>query len=245
MKKISFGIILILLVSLFGVTLYYNQQVSELNQTLDSLGDSLEDKHELENEYSEVKTELNNLELDYEKLKNDYDDLLANYSDTRLNYEEAQVKLDKIQEDLEQVQERNEELEQSLSDLRDGTTFYRPKLSSVESFLEANEVDENEYKEDEYTCVDYTFDLMKAGEKKGFETGFVYIYLYDESSTSAHSIAYFNTSDEGIIYVEPQTDTIMHNLPLNEYYWKVVYDTEGTEYDGDFKYRISQYKISP
>ena len=60
-KKISFGIILILLVSLFGVTLYYNQQVSELNQTLDSLEDSLEDKNELENEYSEVKTELNNL----------------------------------------------------------------------------------------------------------------------------------------------------------------------------------------
>jgi hypothetical protein len=39
----------------------------------------------------------------------------------------------------------------------------------------------------------------------GYRCGFVYIEFGD----SAHAIACFNTTDSGLIYVEPQTDEIV------------------------------------
>jgi hypothetical protein len=42
-------------------------------------------------------------------------------------------------------------------------------------------------------------------DKAGYRFGFVYTEFWD----SAHAIACFDTTDNGLIYVEPQTDEIV------------------------------------
>ena len=245
MKKTSLGLILILLVSIVGVTVYYQGQISNLNKELDALQESLNDKEELENDYSNVKNDLNELNRTYNDLLENYKDLQENHSKLQSDYTLTKENLENVKDNLNQLKKTNNELNQEIKNLKNGSTYYKPSLSSVNEFLKENDVDEREYKDEDYTCVDYTFDLMEAGKKEGFETGFVYIYLYSDNSNSAHSIAYFNTSDEGVVYVEPQTDTMLYELPKDEYYWKLVYEKENLQYNEEYKFKISQVKISP
>ena len=67
-----------------------------------------------------------------------------------------------------------------------------------------DKTDENAYTDD-YVCYDFTADFDDNAAQVGYRCGFVYI----EYSDSAHAIACFNTTDNGIIYVEPQNDEIV------------------------------------
>ncbi|MBN1784813.1 MAG: hypothetical protein JW815_03665, partial [Candidatus Bathyarchaeota archaeon] len=87
-----------------------------------------------------------------------------------------------------------------------------PTYNETISFIESDETDQNEYTPD-YVCYDFTADLITNAAQLGYRCGFVYI----EFSTSAHAIACFNTSDAGLIFIEPQNDEIV-DIAVGQHY---------------------------
>ena len=79
-----------------------------------------------------------------------------------------------------------------------------PTYDEAIDFINSDETDENEYTPD-YVCYDFTADFASNAFQMGYRCGFVYIEFTD----SAHAIACFNTTDMGLIYIEPQNDKIV------------------------------------
>jgi uncharacterized protein YlxW (UPF0749 family) len=79
-----------------------------------------------------------------------------------------------------------------------------PTYDEAIAFINSDKTDENGYTSD-YVCYDFTADFNSNAFQTGYRCGFVYI----EFSDSAHAITCFNTTDRGIIYIEPQNDEIL------------------------------------
>jgi len=79
-----------------------------------------------------------------------------------------------------------------------------PTYDEAIAFINSDKTDENEYTPD-YVCYDFTADFDSSAFQMGYRCGFVYIEFTD----SAHAIVCFNTTDMGLIYVEPQNDKIV------------------------------------
>ena len=94
---------------------------------------------------------------------------------------------------------------QGVEDLNESGCYLRDQTyAEAIAFIDSDKTDENAYTDD-YVCYDFTANFDNNAAQEGYRCGFVYI----EYSDSAHAIACFNTTDKGIIYVEPQTDRIV------------------------------------
>jgi hypothetical protein len=97
---------------------------------------------------------------------------------------------------------------------KSGFTTRNPTYSEAMVFVQSNQVDKNIYNTDSYTCYDFTADFIDAALKIGYRAGFVYIELKE----GAHAIVCFNTTDRGVIYIEPQSDEQV-SLEVGKPYW--------------------------
>jgi hypothetical protein len=87
-----------------------------------------------------------------------------------------------------------------------------PTYDEMIFFIESDHTDQNDYTPD-YVCYDFTADLISNAAQFGYRCGFVYI----EFSISAHAIACFNTTDAGLIFIEPQNDEIV-DIAVDQHY---------------------------
>jgi len=102
---------------------------------------------------------------------------------------------------------------QCVEDLTQTGWYIRdPTYEEAVAFINSDKTDENMYT-DNYVCYDFTADFEDNAAQMGYRCGFVYI----EFSDGAHAIACFNTTDNGIIYVEPQNDEIV-SLAIGQTY---------------------------
>ncbi len=85
-----------------------------------------------------------------------------------------------------------------------GWYFRDPTYDEAIAFIDSDETDENEYTND-YVCYDFTADFNGNASQAGYRCGFAYIEFFN----GAHAITCFNTTDRGLIYIEPQTDEIV------------------------------------
>ena len=92
-----------------------------------------------------------------------------------------------------------------------------PTFAEALAFINMDRTDENEYTED-YVCYDFTADFNSNAFQMGYRCGFVYVEFDD----SAHAMACFNTSDAGLIYVEPQNDEIVDIAVGQQYIHEVI-----------------------
>lgn len=86
-----------------------------------------------------------------------------------------------------------------------GFNIRDPTYSEVISFISGDNTDEHTYNFNSYNCFHFCRDIKAAAFNQGLKAGFVYI----EFSNGAHSIVCFNTVDRGLVYVEPQSDSIV------------------------------------
>jgi len=94
-----------------------------------------------------------------------------------------------------------------------------PTYSEAIIFVNSDKTDENEYTND-YVCYDFTADFSDNAFQAGYRCGFVYI----EFSDSAHAIACFNTTDNGLIYIEQQNDEIVTLTVGQVYLGSIIVD---------------------
>lgn len=95
-----------------------------------------------------------------------------------------------------------------------GFNIRDPTYLEALNFILQDQTDKNEYNSENYTCLNFAADIKNNAFKAGYRCGFVYIRFPE----AAHAIVCFNTTDYGLIFIEPQTDEIV-KLEIGKPYW--------------------------
>ncbi|HDQ06607.1 MAG TPA: DUF2968 domain-containing protein [Candidatus Bathyarchaeota archaeon] len=172
------------------------------------------EKTALENQVSSLQTEATTLEMQVSALQANISSLQTEI--TLLNNEKLVLEnqVSSLQTEIMSLEDEviesyqvgyDEGYVQGVEDGAGSGWYIRdPTYDEAIAFISLDETDENDYTED-YVCYDFTSDFAGNAFQMGYRCGFVYI----EFSETAHAIACFNTTDLGLIYVEPQTDEIV------------------------------------
>lgn len=186
---------------------------------------ALEDKHaSLRSEYNSLRSEHDTLFSEYNSLSKDHDSLQTEY---RKLSEEHDI----LVKDYEIIySSRYEEgyddgYIQGIADgAGRGYNIRDPSYKEALQFISSDQTDENRYAEEEYTCVNFAADFKNNAFEAEYRCGFVYIEFLE----SAHAIVCFNTTDRGLIYIEPQDDELV-TLNIGQPYfdrtkYQVIFD---------------------
>jgi hypothetical protein len=84
----------------------------------------------------------------------------------------------------------------------DGYKLHDPTYREVMDFLENDVSNDTPYSKNDHICTDYTTEVNNNAEKLGLRCASVYIIYPD----TGHSIIGFDTTDQGMIFIEPQFD---------------------------------------
>ena len=96
------------------------------------------------------------------------------------------------------------------STLISGSVFKNPTYNQAEQFIAVDPTNSNLYIPGKYVCSNFAEDFQANAKKSGFNCGVVTVLFSD---LSTHALDCFNTTDRGLIFVEPQTDQL---VSLNE-----------------------------
>jgi len=100
-----------------------------------------------------------------------------------------------------------------------GYVLRDPSYQEMKDFLKQDETSEQEYLRDEYICVDFAANVKANAAREGVRCAYVVIeYL----GTTGHAIVAFDTTDRGLVYVEPQFDWDVEPEIGRRYYQCVV-----------------------
>lgn len=146
---------------------------------------------------------------------------------------ETKQQWNETKEELTMFYNELDNITEELSLLRN-ETLYNPTYNEVISFLGEDTTDDNIYKNwyeaglnytEYYVCVHFSKDLVHSAFLKRMNCYIVTMLLFDGYDFYGHVIVCFNTTDSGIIFVEPQNDLTFFNLEE----WNLYYGL-GNEY---------------
>ncbi|MCX6003486.1 MAG: hypothetical protein NTX46_03540, partial [Chloroflexi bacterium] len=100
-----------------------------------------------------------------------------------------------------------------------------PTYQQMESFLAADKTDRNTYNAATYDCVNFSADVIADAAKSKIRCAYVNI----DERDSGHAIVAFNTTDRGLIYIEPQSDEEV-NLQVGRHYYQCIIPEPGSYY---------------
>ena len=142
--------------------------------------------------------------------------------------EAMQAELANVEIELNASRELVESLEDTLSNLQVNyarlTTGYGyvlrdPSYQEMKDFLKQDETSEQEYLGNEYICVDFAADVKANAAKEGIRCAYVVIeYL----GVTGHAIVAFDTTDRGLVFIEPQFDWEVEPEIGQRYYQCVI-----------------------
>lgn len=89
-----------------------------------------------------------------------------------------------------------------------------PTYEDALQFISQDQTEKLVYRPGKYTCSNFAKDFQANAQCAGFKCGYVVVLFADWS----HALNCFNTTDFGLIYVEPQLDEII-NLTIGKSYW--------------------------
>ena len=91
----------------------------------------------------------------------------------------------------------------------------------VVAWLKKDATNTMPYDEITFNCVDYGAVVKNNAELDGIRCGFVYI---ENEVGISHIIVVFDTSDNGMVYVEPQFDWILPEIKVGMVYHQMIAD---------------------
>jgi len=142
--------------------------------------------------------------------------------------EATQAELGTVEIELNASKELVESLEATLSNLQVNydrlTTGYGyvlrdPSYQEMEDFLALDKTSEQEYVGGEYICVDFTADVKANAAKEGIRCAYVAI---EYRGGSGHAVVAFDTTDRGLVFIEPQFDWEVEPEIGKRYYQCVI-----------------------
>jgi hypothetical protein len=122
--------------------------------------------------------------------------------------------------------------------------YTSPAYFELYKFINHDDTDKQEYDPENYHCLHYSRDLLLNARKEGFISGIVYLYPRDDpwrTEEAGHALLCFYTSDQGLVYVDPQMDYVFFEQDMNRMQAKRKYDVQFGSYyfsvDFDMIYR--------
>jgi hypothetical protein len=219
-KSVALGLVCIFLaVGLIGSVMILNQTEEEVQIKSEELVEIENEKGTLEIQVTGLQSEKATLETQVTDLQSETTELNKEVSGLESNVSSLQSEVATLETEVAQSYNSgyaegesdgyqsgfDEGYSQGIEYLTKNGFYIRdPTYEEAIEFIDADKTDENHYSPD-YVCYDFTADFNKNAEDEGYRCGFVYITFSD----SAHAIACFYTTDEGLIYIEPQTDEIV------------------------------------
>jgi hypothetical protein len=88
-----------------------------------------------------------------------------------------------------------------------GTVPVNPTYSEVRQFVALDKTDSHQYIEGSYTCSNFAADFRNNALRAGYVCGYAFVYFPDDQS---HVLNCFNTTDKGLVFVEPQWDKFVN-----------------------------------
>jgi hypothetical protein len=124
-----------------------------------------------------------------------------------------------IKEDLFQVNQSLQENSSELEKLKSGDKFelHDPTYNEVYNFIASDKTNEKTYVEDVFDCEHFSQMINNNAENLGIKCAIVVVYF--QETNTGHMIVGFNTIDNGMVYIEPQTDEWVENLVAGNEYW--------------------------
>jgi len=108
-----------------------------------------------------------------------------------------------------------------------------PTYTEALQFTATDQTDKNIHNEETYTCTNFAADFKNNAFDAGYQCGYVEIVFVE----LAHAIVCFNTTDQGLIFIEPQDDQVV-TLKVGTVYWdRTIYETP------DFDDTVVRYTI--
>jgi hypothetical protein len=89
-----------------------------------------------------------------------------------------------------------------------------PTYVEAQQFVESDKTSSHSYQEGSYTCANFAGEFRHNALRAGYECGYVFVYFPDAKS---HVLNCFNTTDEGLVFVEPQWDKFVNVTVGNPY----------------------------
>ena len=156
------------------------------------------------NEMVNIGNEINILKDENTNLSNEVDDL----KETIKLYENKESFMEGIGYGFNEVTPSTNELflmEESLN------LCHNPTFDEMIDFLDEDITDTFLWELDIYMCLDFSWDVMCNAREQKIRCGYVVIHpLVEEFDNEiwSHVIIVFNTTDEGLVFVDPQGDKI-------------------------------------
>ena len=132
-----------------------------------------------------------------------------------------------LQDNLTQARSQVAELQANMSRMSSSYSYVLndPTYAAMESFLASDKTDQHQYILGTYVCWNYAADVIADAEKQNIRCAFVYVEFAD----SAHAVVAFNTTDKGLVYIEPQSDEVVQ-LKLGTRYYQSIIPKSGYHY---------------
>ena len=80
-----------------------------------------------------------------------------------------------------------------------------PTYQEALNFVKADQTDKILYDVNTFNCIDFS----AAFKRNAFDAGYRVFFVYIDFKTISHSIVAFNTTNEGIVFIEPQYDKVL------------------------------------
>jgi len=95
------------------------------------------------------------------------------------------------------------------------TTGYQPiSWTDLNVFLATDHTNWKAYIPDKYTCVNYAMDLVDNAQKQDFDAWIVAVEF--DRSPMGHAFVAFQTTDMGVVWIEPQSDYANYAVQIGE-----------------------------
>jgi len=92
-----------------------------------------------------------------------------------------------------------------------------PTYQEALQFIRLDQTDKNQYNQS-YICINFANDFINNAINEGYRCGFVII----EFPETNHAIVCFDTSDNGLIFIEPQNDELVTLTTEQQYSGKMI-----------------------
>jgi uncharacterized protein YoxC len=125
-------------------------------------------------------------------------------ADNELNI--VNSKISNVNDNINQISANLDENISELEKLQSGSRYQlkNPTYLEAAHFINQDQTNTKPYDNKTFNCVHYAREVNNNAEDQGIRCAYVVVIL---SGPANHACVTFNTTDEGIIYYEPQTDT--------------------------------------
>lgn len=121
-----------------------------------------------------------------------------------------------------------------------GYILIDPTYAQMIEFLNMDQTSDREYHADDYNCTDFSADVKTNAAKMGFRCAYVNVYFPEGIG---HAIIAFDTTDEGVVFIEPQTNEEV-NLRVGLSYNESIIPNEGYYYpEPDYDDTVLRYRV--